>query len=167
MRDAEFVSRHLQAHDDLGSFVSGQTGLDEWLRQSAHHAELMRSARTWVWTQGRSIVAYFTLAGHVIEREGLPQRVGRGSPDRIPAVLIARIALQEDLQGRGLGGVLLADASSRIVAATDIAAARLTVVDAIDTNATSFYAHYGYQPIPGTRRLARKISDLAKELERP
>lgn len=164
MSDAEFVSRHLHTGDDLDSFDSGQPALNEWLRRSARHADSIRSGRTWVWVRAGAVVAYFTLAGHVIEREVLPGSLGRGSPDRIPAVLIARLALDEHLQGRGLGGALLADASSRIVAATDIVAARFAVVDAIDDGAASFYVHYGYRPIPETRRLARKISDVARDL---
>ncbi|MDA8039350.1 MAG: GNAT family N-acetyltransferase [Actinomycetota bacterium] len=114
--------------------------------------------------QDSSVVAYFTLAGHVIEREDLPSRIGRGSPDRIPAVLIARLALHRDLHGQGHGGSLLADASRRIVAATDIVAARFVVVDAINDEAAGFYTHYGYQPLPGTGRLVRKISDIANDL---
>ena len=165
MSDAEFVSRHLHPDDNLTSFSSDQPSLDEWLRRSAFHAESIRSGRTWVWTQNGLVVAYFTLAGHVIERsQDLPGGVGRGSPDRIPAVLIARLALHRDLHGHGLGGALLADASRRIVDATDIVAARFVVVDAISDEAASFYTHYGYRPIPGTRRLVRKISDLANDL---
>ncbi|MHB1488673.1 MAG: GNAT family N-acetyltransferase, partial [Acidimicrobiales bacterium] len=102
--------------------------------------------------------------GHIIERQDLSRGVGRGSPARIPAVLIARLALHRDLHGQGLGGTLLADASRRIVDATDIVAARFVVVDAINDDASSFYAHYGYRPVLGTRRLVRKITDLANDL---
>ncbi len=164
MSDAEFRSRHLHPDDDLASFNSGELGLDEWLRRSAHHAEAIRSGRTWVWTRAGSVLAYFALAGHVIERHSIPHQIGRGSPERIPAVLIARLALHRDLHGQGLGGTLLADASRRIVDATDIVAARFVVVDAISDDAASFYTHYGYRPIPGTRRLVRKINDLANDL---
>lgn len=164
MSDDELVSRHLRPTDNFGSFHSGEPSLDEWLRQSALHAESIRSGRTWVWLQDGSVVAFFTLAGHVIEREDLPQRIGRGSPDRIPAVLIARLALHRDLHGQGQGGALLADASRRIVDATDIVAARFVVVDAINDDAASFYTHYGYQPLSGARRLVRKISDIASDL---
>ena len=79
-------------------------------------------------------------------------------------MLIARLALDRAHHRQGLGGVLLADASSRIVAATEIVAARFVVVDAIDDNAAHFYNHYGYQPLPDTRRLVRKLSDLAHDL---
>jgi GNAT superfamily N-acetyltransferase len=162
--DPEFVSRHLSGHDDLDSFSCGQPDLDEWLRRFARHAEGTRSGRTWVWTQDGPVVAYFTLAGHLIERGDLPARLGRGSPDRIPAVLIARLALHETLHGRGLGGTLLADAVSRIVAATDIVAARFVVVDAIDEQAADFYSHYGFVRIPDTHRLVRKINDLVEDV---
>jgi GNAT superfamily N-acetyltransferase len=164
LSDAELVSRHLHPDDELSSFSSGEPSLDQWLRQFAHHAEAMRSGRTWVWTRAGSVVAYFTLAGHIIEREDLPRGVGRGSPDRIPAVLIARLALHRDLHGQGLGGTLLADASRRIVDATDIVAARFVVVDAISDDAATFYTHYGYRPMPNTSRLVRKVSDLADDL---
>ena len=164
MNGAEFVSRHLHPDDDLTSFNSGEPSLDEWLRRSALHAEAIRSGRTWIWTHAGSVVGYFTLAGHIIDRQSLPHQVGRGSPDRIPAVLLARLALHRDLHGHGMGGALLADASQRIVAATDVVAARFVVVDAINDAAASFYAHFGYRAIPGTRRLVRKISDLANDL---
>ena len=166
MSDVEFVSHHLSDHDDLDSFSCGQPDLDEWLRRFAHHGEGMRSGRTWVWTQNDLVVAYFTLAGHVIERGELPTRLGRGSPDRIPAVLVARLALHESLHGSGLGGVLLSDAASRIVAATDIVAARFVVVDAIDEHAADFYSHYGFTRIPNTQRLVRTINDLAEDVRR-
>jgi len=166
LSDAEFVSRHLSDNDDLDSFSCGQPDLDEWLRRFARHAEGMRSGRTWVWTQNGLVVAYFTLAGHVIERDELPARPGRGSPDRIPAVLIARFALHETLHGSGLGATLLADAVSRIVAATGIVAARFVVVDAIDEHAADFYSHYGFERIPDTYRLVRKINDLAEDVRR-
>jgi GNAT superfamily N-acetyltransferase len=163
---AEFVSRHLSDQDDLDAFSCGQPDLDEWLRRFALHAEGMRSGRTWVWAQNGAVLAYFTLAGHVIERGDLPVSLGRGSPDRIPTVLIARLALHETLHGRGLGGTLLADAVSRIVAATDIVAARFVVVDAIDEHAADFYSHYGFEPIPDTHRLVRKIGDLTEDVRR-
>ena len=79
-------------------------------------------------------------------------------------MLIARLALDHGLHGQGLGGVLLADASRRIVAATNIVAARFVVVNAIDDDAVSFYTHYGYQPIPETRRLVRKVSDVDHDM---
>lgn len=76
----------------------------------------------------------------------------------------ARLALDQSVQGQKLGGVLLADALGRIVAATATIAARLVVVDAIDANAVRFYEHHGFRAIPGTQRLIQKVSDIAAAL---
>ena len=163
MSRPEFGSRHIREDDDLSVFSSGQPELDEWLRSSAHHAEAMRTGRTWVWTRDRTVVAYYTLAGHLLERQQLPTKVGRGSPHRIPSVMIARLALSEDLQGRGVGGLLLADALHRMVGATDVVAARFVVVDAIDEAAVAFYERFGFSLVPGTNRLVRKLSDIVAD----
>ena len=165
MNRPEFVSRHLRSDDDLTSFSSGRTELDLWLRESAHHAEAMRTGRTWVWTRDRAVVAYYTLAGHLLERQPLPAKVARGSPSLIPAVIVAKLALSRDLHGQGLGGLLLADALRRIISATDVVAARLVVVDAIDEGAGRFYERFGFSWVPATNRLVRKVSDIAADLE--
>ena len=80
------------------------------------------------------------------------------------AVLLARLALDSALQGRGLGGVLLAEALGRIVSATEVIAARFVVVDAIDDAAAGFYHHHGFRPIPGSLRLVQEVSDIAAAL---
>jgi GNAT superfamily N-acetyltransferase len=82
-------------------------------------------------------------------------------------VLLARIALDRSLQGQGLGGELLVDALSRAVQASDVAAARLVVVDAIDEAAAAFYEHHGFVAVPGNRqRLVQKVNDIAAALGR-
>jgi GNAT superfamily N-acetyltransferase len=81
-------------------------------------------------------------------------------------VLLARLALDQSLQGHGLGGALLADALERIVAAIETVAARFVVVDAIDDTAAAFYAHHGFRQVPETRRLVQKVSDVEAALSR-
>jgi GNAT superfamily N-acetyltransferase len=163
---AAFVSETLADHHLLEQFSSGNDTLDTWLHHHARHAQSMRTARTFVWHTGdQVVVAYFSLAAHLVVRADLPPRVGRGSPDAIPAVLLARLALDRSLRGQGLGGELLLDALSRAVQASEVAAARLVVVDAIDETAVAFYEHYGSIAVPGNRqRLVQTISDIAAAL---
>ena len=73
--------------------------------------------------------------------------------------------MDKTLHGQGLGGALLADALSRIVAATQIVAARFVVVDAIDDTAHRFYEHHGFRPIPDAMRLVQKVSDIAAAID--
>jgi GNAT superfamily N-acetyltransferase len=163
--DVRYVSELFDGHD-TSAFRCGNDVLDEWLQRSAGHAAAMNTGRTFVWhTGGRAVVAYFTLAAHVVRRDRIPKRVGRGSPDEIPAVLLARLALEERLHGQGLGGELLWDALSRTLAASKIVAARLVVVDAIDEAAAGFYKHHGFTRCPDpSHRLVQKMSDIAVAL---
>ncbi len=110
------------------------------------------------------IVGYYALAGHVPVREELPRSIERGSPTQVPAVLLARLALDTHLHGRRLGGALLADALERVVAATALVAARFVVVEAQHETAAAFYEHHGFRRIPETRRLVQKASDVATAL---
>lgn len=139
---------------------SGEPELDTWLREHAAGAEARRVARTFVWCQVDDDVAvgYYSLAGHRLVRDDLPKSIGRGSPAEVPAVLLARLAIDASLQGQGLGGALLADALTRVVAATELVAARFVVVDALHEKAATFYEHHGFRRIEGTLRLVQKIS---------
>lgn len=160
-----FVSEALSDQHDLSTFDSGKPDLDRWLRHHAITTEARRTGRTFVWHNAGKVVGYYTITAHLIIRDDLPRVIGRGNPSQIPAVLLARLALDSTLHGQGLGGVLLADALHRITLATRIVAARFVVVDAIDEAAHGFYAHHGFRGIPNTMRLVQKVSDIAAALE--
>ncbi len=156
------------ARHHLTAFDSGEPDLDGWLREHASGAAARRVARTFVWVQPDiqpdHVVGYYSLTGHRLVREDLPRSIGRGSPDEIPAVLLARLALHRTHQGGGNGGALLADALARIVVATNIVAARFVVVDALHEEAAGFYQHHGFRRIPDSLRLVQKVSDVAAAL---
>ncbi len=160
-----FVSEAISEQHDPSHFDSSKPELDNWLRQHARTTEARRTGRTFVWHEDGQIVAYYTIAAHLLVREDLPRALGRGNPGQIPAVLLARLALDKTLHGQGLGGALLADALRRIVVATQTVAARFVVVDAIDQTAHRFYEHHGFRAIPGTLRLVQEVGDVAAALE--
>ena len=147
----------------VAAFDSGEPDLDRWLHDHASGAEARRVARMFVWCQGTGdvVVGYYSLTGHRLVRDDLPKSFGRGSPNDVPAVLLARLALHGRLHGQGLGGALLSDAMERVVAATALVAARFVVVDALHETAATFYEHHGFRRIPGTLRLVQKVSDAA------
>ncbi len=163
-----YVSERLNDRHALDGFQSSNSSLDTWLKASALRAEAQGTGRTSVWHRGdQAVVAYFTLVAHVVGRDRLSRTQGRSLPLHIPAILIAKLALHQDLHGRGLGAQLLLDALSRCVAAGSLVGTRFVVVDAIDEAAEAFYARFGFQPLPGTTptRLVRRLSSVADDLQ--
>lgn len=99
---------------DVEAFDSGVEVLDDWLRVHARHSDGRDLTRTYVFHAGDGIaVAYYTLLPFSIDRGTLTRRQGRGLVDRIPAYLLARLALDRRLHGQGLGSAVLASAVSR------------------------------------------------------
>jgi GNAT superfamily N-acetyltransferase len=157
----------LVAGHDLDAFDCGRDALNSWLREHAHRATA-QGTRTYLLIDVASgaVAGYFAIAPHLLEREDAPRAVGRGAPQRIPAILLAKLALHERLHGRGLGAELLVHALTTIVAAARSAGGRLVVVDAIDENAASFYRAHDFQPSPADPgRLIMKLSTAARALD--
>ncbi|WP_432867513.1 GNAT family N-acetyltransferase [Microbispora rosea] len=161
-----YVAQPLGQEHNLEDFDCGKEELGDWLKQFASHAQAMKTARTFVWTEEgeANVLAYYSIAGHAIERAQVPPKIGRGSPEQVPAVILARLALDRRLQGQGLGSRLLVDALDRMVRASKEVAFRLVVVDAIDEEAAQFYEKYGFRRFPGETKLFRKLSDIERDL---
>jgi GNAT superfamily N-acetyltransferase len=156
-----------QRHD-VRAFSCGEPSLDVWLCEQAVPATARRTARTWVWVdEGGAIVGYYALAAHKVARAHVPTKIGRGGPTEIPAVLLARLALDESLHGQGLGAVLVADALQRVVEATQTVAARLVVVDALHEHVARFYESLGFRRLPDSLLLVQKVADIEAALWTP
>lgn len=164
---ARYVSeRYDAARHDVDSFASGQPSLDDWLREHAGTATAKNVAATFVWCPEDTtrVIGYYSLCAHVISRDEMPKKLGRGDPAQIPAVLLARLALDQQYQGSGTGGALLAECLQRAARAAEDVAAQYVVVDAIDKSAADFYRHYGFADTPAAGRLVCKISSIRASL---
>lgn len=110
------------------------------------------------------MVGYYALSAHKVVRADVPTAVGRGGPREIPSVLLAKLALDQRLRGRGLGEVLVADALTRVVAATQNVAARLVVVDALSERVARFYEGLGFTWVSGSLLLVQRVRDIEAAL---
>ena len=158
----------LRAEHDLAPFDCGNADLNDWLHRHARHATA-QGTRTYVLMDEQDgLVGYFAIAPHLVEREDPPKRVARGAPRQIPAVLLAKLALDRSVQGTGLGSELLVRALETIVEVARVAGGKLVVVDAINTDAARFYEHHDFEPMPeDALRLVKKLSTVAAALGVP
>jgi GNAT superfamily N-acetyltransferase len=148
---------------DLSASRSGNDELDEWLRAHARVAT-GQCTRTYVVVDAAKIVVgYFAITPHVVAREHVPKKIGRGAPREIPAILLAKLALNADQRGQGLGSELLVLALQTMLDAARTAGGKLIVVDAIDDAAAAFYLHHDFVSLPNrSDRLVIKIRTAAK-----
>lgn len=152
---------------DVHAFDCGQQSLNTWIRNHADRARQMGTAHTFVFARQNSIIAYYSLTASSIVRSTLSPSMAHGSPDQVPAWLIARFAVSLPHQGTGIGGALMVDALTRLIAASESGpAARFVIVDPIDHGASLFYEKFGFRRIPDSSRMIMKMS-TARQLVMP
>jgi predicted N-acetyltransferase YhbS len=95
------------------------------------------------------VVGFYTLVVGQVNYEDSPQRLTKGlARHPVPIMLLARLAVGNNWQKRGIGSGLLKDAMRRTLQAADIAGIRAFAVHAKDETAQQFYAHFDFIPSP-------------------
>ncbi|MBU0500982.1 MAG: GNAT family N-acetyltransferase [Gammaproteobacteria bacterium] len=143
----------LDAHHRLEEFDCGKPTLTDWLLRYARQAQGSGSARTFVVCDGDRVVGYFSLTVGQIDTLEAPERIRRGMGQYpIPLVILARLAVDLDYQGRGLGFGMLQDAIRRTAAIGEQAGIRALLTHPIDANAEEFYRRFGFESTPAHER---------------
>jgi GNAT superfamily N-acetyltransferase len=136
---------------DRAAFACGVAALDDWFRLRAGQDEKRNVARVFVAIddQGR-IVGFYSLSSFTLAIADLPAEHAKRLPryDAIPAALIGRLARDENVRGKGVGELLLADAVRRVIGAARSLAVFAIVVEATDEKAAVFYRDFGFVPFP-------------------
>jgi GNAT superfamily N-acetyltransferase len=146
---------------DLTQFHCGKEPLDDWLRFHALKNE-GRSSRTYIVSQGRTAVGYYCLSTGAEKRASVPSKVSRNTPDPVPLILLGRLAVDLNHQGKGIGAGLLKDAFQRVAQVSKVVGSRALIVHAIDQNAMAFYVKYGFIEFPyGSQTLFLPIDTIA------
>jgi GNAT superfamily N-acetyltransferase len=133
------------------AFDCGSPALNLYLRQYALQNQKRGIVRNYVTmrTGSAAIAAFYSLVYSSIDQKLLPPKVvkGLGRFD-VPAMLLARLAVDRREQGQGLGKALLKDAILRTMRAAEIAGLKLLLVHAKDDVAAAFYQKHGFVALP-------------------
>jgi GNAT superfamily N-acetyltransferase len=134
-----------RAHD-VSAFDCGVEALNIYLQRYARQNQKAEAAQTYLGLMDESIIGYYTLVASHVEFDDAPQRLRKGlARHPVPTMLLARLAVQAGLQGRGIGKGLLRDATLRTLQVADIAGTRALVVHAKDEAAFQFYKQFGFE----------------------
>jgi GNAT superfamily N-acetyltransferase len=136
----------------VDGFGCGEPALDEWLKRHARAAQASDSARVFVVTleDGETVVGYYALAAAQVEPEEATARALKGQlrTRPVPAILLARLAVDRQHQGAALGRSLLQDVLLRCVEAAEAIGARVLLVHAKHDAAKTWYLQFGFEESP-------------------
>jgi GNAT superfamily N-acetyltransferase len=133
---------------EVSGFDCGNETLNDWLRERALDNERRGATRTFVSTRGRRVVGYYSLAVSALYRQEATGRVRRNMPEPIPAMLLARLAVDVTAQSGGLGKHLLRDPMLRTLQAAEVAGIRILLVHAINEQAKAWYLQFDFEESP-------------------
>jgi predicted N-acetyltransferase YhbS len=146
----------IQDYHHVNFFCSGETSLDDWLRQRALKNEILGASRTFVACTEKGgvnkVVGFYALAAGSIAHSQVSSKAKRNMPNPIPVLVLGRLAVDNQWQGHGLGASLLQDAVLRSKAAAEHIGARALLVHALSEDAKRFYKHFGFQASPVDER---------------
>ena len=127
---------------DTQSFDCGSDEQTMWLRRHALHAHQADSAKVYVTclAGARSVVGYYALAAGSIGHAEAPPRLTRGvGRYPVPVVILTRLGVDLEEQGRGLGSALVRDAFFQVAAIAERAGVRALLIHAENPAAAAFY----------------------------
>ena len=132
----------------LDAFDCGQPELNAWLIKYALQNQSASSAQTYIGLVD-SVVGYYSLAVGQVEYSDAPERLRKGlARHPVPIMLLARLAVHKEWQGRSVGRALLRDAILRTLQASAIAGIRALVVHAKDDAAKRYYEQFDFVASP-------------------
>ena len=147
---ANWTIRRLDKAHERSGFNCGQPMLNEWLKDRAGRFDRRDLSRTFVVTRPNeaTVLGYYAISTHRVIYDVLPSIEARGLPRLdIPVVLIGRLAVDQSVQGQGLGALLLVDALRRSMQISEQVGIRAVEVDALDDTARNFYLKFGFRPL--------------------
>jgi len=139
----------LQRNHAVEGFDCGEDSLNRFLWRFALANQRANASRTYVALEHAVVIGFHTLVVGEVAPADAPELLSKGlARHPVPLLVLARLAVGVNHQGRGIGAGLLKDAILRTLAAADIAGIRAMAVHAKNDTARLFYEHFGFEASP-------------------
>lgn len=157
-------------HHDRKGFDCGDAAMNEFLHRYARQSHAAGGSKTFLAVDSadnKTVLGFYSLAPGALAYSDTPEMVRRGlARHDVPGFRLARIAVQLRLQGKGLGGQLLAAAGLRCLRAAADVGGVILIIDAKNDSAADWYATYGAAPLANRpRTLVMSLATFAAELK--
>jgi GNAT superfamily N-acetyltransferase len=142
------IPESLGSQHRLEGFDYGKHALSEWLVRHPRQAQSSGATKTFVADDDR-VAGYFNLTVGQNEPFDAPARVRKGMGQYpLPVVILARLAVSRQDQGRGIGFGLVQDAIRRTFLIAEQAGIRAMLRHPIDDEAAKLYIRFGFIQSP-------------------
>ena len=159
-----FRIEKLTKQHSVDDFDCGEDALNRFLSRFALPNQQASASQTYIGLADDTIVGFYTLVVGEVAYDDAPERLKKGlARHPVPLMLLARLAVSQVWQGKGIGSGLLKDAMLRTTQAAEIGGIRALAAHAKNDAACTFYEHFGFIPSP-TDPLHLFV--LTKDLER-
>jgi ribosomal protein S18 acetylase RimI-like enzyme len=143
-----FVIEGLSGRHDRDAFDCGEPALNTFLQHHARQNQSKRVSRTFVAVPvGEDrVVGFYTLSTGATGAERLSVSEEHRLPRYpVPVIVLARLAVDNSVQGNRLGESLLFDALARAVSTAENVGVYAVEVTAKNERARSFYRRFGFR----------------------
>ena len=144
--------RLLEHKDERARFQSGNAEIDDWFHRFAWQNHRARNARVFVTKQEPETLGFYALSMGAVQRSKLPDALKPSQrPEPCPVLLLARLAVDQRAQGRGIGAALLKDALLRAYKLSNEVGFAALLVHCANDQAREFYLSQSshFVPCPG------------------
>lgn len=132
----------------IKKFQCGIEALDLYLKTQAKQDMKRNISSTYALTEAdkKNVAGYYTLSSFAIDTSALPDTYLKKLPryHLLPSILIGRLAVDNQHQGKKIGEHLLIDAFKRSTSISEEIGIYTIIVHAKDESAINFHKHYDF-----------------------
>jgi hypothetical protein len=156
---------------DRKTFDCGDAAMNEFLRRYARQSHDAGGAKTFlaINKSDKTVLGFYSVTPGSLAYADTPELLRRGlARHDVPGFRLARIATDIHMQGKGLGGQLLAAAGRRCLRAAAEIGGVVLIIDAKNERSAQWYAGYGAVPLSGQPlTLVMSLATFGSELRKP
>jgi predicted N-acetyltransferase YhbS len=136
----------IHARHDRTSFSCGERALDLWLKRHALVNDQWGLSKTQVVVRPGEVrvFGFYCLSNFTVQATLIPNSSNLPQQMPIPCTLLGRLARDVQVQGQGVGEVLMAHALRAAGIASALIGSYAVVVHAKDERAKNFYKRFGF-----------------------
>lgn len=142
----KLVFRIISSSYNIAKFQSVDEDLNNFLKDDALNNQISMLSATWLVYLNNVLISYFSLANDSIRKKLIHPEDGESDYEysHYPALKIARLAVHEEFERRGIGTAMLVKSISIAFIISKYAGCRIVTVDAKKRSA-GFYERYGFK----------------------